>query len=246
MFAISGSSDYALLSFYQPVHCLSWAPFGGGCQSNISHIVNRTLPKGDLSPMEKIVDDLKVFIAGLELNPSGTVVMVTTASQKYLGTAYKQSPTGLKAWCASTVGLGNIVAPGEHTAYDEELSQAPAHAGTINLIVSINRNLGPGAALELSNTISLAKAAVMADLNLTSKRNGKLCLATGTDCNIVCWDPSSSMTLQYAGLHTRLAELVANAVRNAMVKSLSARLDTPYITDTAILQITHSRFTATR
>lgn len=246
MFAISGSSDYALLSFYKPVNCLSWAPFDGGCQSNISYIINRTLPKGNLSPMEEIVNDLKVFITDLELNPSRTVAMVTTASQKYLGAAYEQSPTGLKAWCASTVGLGNVVAPGEHTAYDEELGQAPAPAGTINLVVSVNRNLSPGAALELSNTISLAKAAVMADLNLTSKRNGKLCLATGTDCNIVCWDPSSNITLRFAGLHTRLAELVANAVRNAMVKSLSTRLDTPYITDTAILRRAHSRFTATR
>ncbi len=246
MYAISGSPEYALLSFYRPVSCLSWAPLGGGIKANIGHIINRTLSKEDLKPLPGIISDLTHFIAKLKLEPEQTVAMVTTASQSFLGAAVEKSSHGMKVMVVSTVGLGNIVAPGEHTAYDEEQGQEPASAGTINIVVSVNRNLSPSAAIEFSNSVTLAKASVMADLDLKSRRNSKLCLATGTDCNIVCWNPASNTTLQYAGLHTRLAELTANAVRGAMLKSLAIRLGAPYRTDHEILSLAQQRFSATR
>ncbi len=219
---------------------------GGGSETNIGYILNRTLSKQGLKPLPEILKDLAIFIKDLGIDPKRTVAMVTTASQNFLGSTMEQSHNGLKVQVIATVGLGNIVSPGEHTAYDEEQNQEPKPAGTINIAVTVNRNLSPSAALELTNSVTLAKAAVMADLNLKSKRNSKLCLATGTDCNIVCWDAESKITLNYAGLHTRLAELTANAVRNAMLKSLAARLGTSFTTDNTILQMANSRFSATR
>jgi adenosylcobinamide amidohydrolase len=246
MFAISGSPQYALIRFYEPISCLSWAPFGGGFRQSIKYFLNRTLPKDTIEPLPAIIGNLKAFITDLKIDSDKTVAMVTTVSQQYLGTASQENRNGFKIWAIATVGLGNTVAPGEHTAYDEELDQPPPVAGTINIMLALNRNLSPNAALELSSVITLAKASVLADLNLKSRRNGKLCLATGTDCNAVCWDPNSEITLNYAGLHTRLAELTTNTVRTAMVKSLSLRLNVPYQEDQEIISLATSRFSATR
>lgn len=246
MFVVSGSSEYTLIRFYEPVSCLSWAPFGGGFKQSITYFLNRTLPKDNIEPLPAIIGNLTAFIADLKIDSDQTVAMVTTVSQQYLGTAFQENRNGFKIWAIATVGLGNAVSPGEHTAYDEELDQPPPAAGTVNIAVAINRNLTQNSALELSNVITLSKASVIAELNLKNRRNGKLCLATGTDCNAVCWDPNSEITLNYAGLHTRLAELTANTVRAAMLKSLSLRLNIPYQEDQEIIVLASSRFSATR
>ncbi|HPN15154.1 MAG TPA: adenosylcobinamide amidohydrolase [bacterium] len=244
MYTLNSTPGQTLISFNRPMACLSWAPHNGGRRNGISHILNRTLPRNELRTLPQLQADLARNLRDSALNPAAVVAMLTTVPQDYLGLAEREGSNEFMVTAACTVGLGNALAPGEHAAYDEESGSQTYRAGTINIMVFINRRLEECAALELSNIISLSKAAVMADLRLTGRRHGRLKLATGTDCNAVCWDPDHGVRLQYAGLHTRLAELTANAVRSAMLKSLSLRLGLPDQPESRLLTLAHSRLTA--
>ncbi len=244
MYTLNSTPGHTLISFDRPMACLSWAPHNGGRRDGISHILNRTLPRNELRTLPLLQADLIRDLSESELNPGTVVAMLTTVPQEYLGLATHEGSNGFKVTAACTVGLGNALAPGEHAAYDEESGSQAYRTGTINIMVLINRRLEECAALELSNTVSLSKASVMADLGLTSRRHGRLKLATGTDCNAVCWNPDHRISLQYAGLHTRLAELTANAVRSAMLASLALRLGLADQPESSLLALAHSRLTA--
>lgn len=244
MYTLNSTPGQTLISFDRPMACLSWAPHNGGRRDGISHILNRTLPRNELRTVEQIQADLICNLRDSELNPAAVVAMLTTVPQDYLGLAEHEGSNGFMVTAACTVGLGNALVPGEHAAYDEESGSQAYRTGTINIMVAVNRQLEECAALELSNTVSLSKAAVMADLRLTSRRHGRLKLATGTDCNAVCWNPDHRIRLQYAGLHTRLAELTANAVRAAMLASLALRLGLAGQPESNLLAMAHSRLTA--
>lgn len=244
MYTLNSTPGQTLICLDRPMSCLSWAPHNGGRRSDVTHLVNRTLPKNDLRSLPSLRADLIGNLADSGLNPDKVVAMLTTVPQNYLGLARQEGPKGFVATVACTVGLGNALAPGEHAAYDEESCAETHPTGTINIMVLINRGMEEVAALELSNTVSLAKASVMSDIGLISRRHGRLKLATGTDCNAICWLPDHRISLQYAGLHTRLAELTSNAVRSAMLKSLALRLGRPDRPESCLLTLARSRLTA--
>lgn len=244
MYTLNSTPGQSLICLDRPMSCLSWAPHNGGRRSAVTHLLNRTLPKNDLRSLSSLRADLRRDLTVSGLNPNNVVAMLTTVPQDYLGLSSHAGSKGFVVTTACTVGLGNALAPGEHAAHDEESGSEAHPTGTINLIVLVNRGLDESTALELSNTVSLAKASVMAELGLISRRNGRLKLATGTDCNAICWLPDHRISLQYAGLHTRLAELTANAVRSAMLKSLALRLGLPDQPESRLLTLAHSRLTA--
>lgn len=245
MHHVKRKPDFTMLSFAKPISCLSWAPLGGGRRNGIRFVVNRTLPKNDLRPLPVLQADTEQFIAERGMRLPETVAMLTTASQKFLGCSIARNNKGLLMVALCTVGLGNAVAPGDHAAYDEERGQTPSSSGTINIILTLNRNLTENAALELMHTMAMAKASIMVELGLVN-RHGQLKLATGTDCQVLCWDQDHEITLAYAGMHTRLAELAAGAVRKAMLESMAKRLGAEYSNDSELLRLARSRFTATR
>ncbi|MDF1496512.1 MAG: adenosylcobinamide amidohydrolase [Patescibacteria group bacterium] len=245
MHHVKNTSHYTALYFSKPVSCLSWAPIGGGRRNGIRYVINRTLPKDNIRTILDLQADAKQFIAERGMQLPKTIAMLTTASQTFLGRAIVRSNKGLLISTYCTVGLGNAVAPGEHAAYDEEAGQIPVQSGTINIIITINRNLTENAALELMHTVAMAKASVMVDLGIVN-RSGKIKLATGTDCQAICWDPNHKTTLQFAGLHTRLAELVSNSIREAMISSLAKRLGVNPKSEAELFNLALSRLSATR
>lgn len=245
MHHIENTPEYTALYFDRPVSTVSWAPFGGGRRDGIRYVINRTLAKNSLHTIPQLLEDTEQLILSRGMQKDSTVAMLTTASQNYLGRAYFRGKKGLLISAFATVGLSNAVAPGEHAAYDEESGQDMIPAGTINLIVAIERSLTENAALELIHTMAIAKASVMVELGLVN-RNGKIKLATGTDCEVLCWDSSHETSLQFAGLHTRLAEHVSLAVRGAMLESLAKRLGTNFNDEPLLIKLANSRFAATR
>ena len=110
------------------------------------------------------------------------------------------------ATCLATVGLGNAVRIG-----------APPHAhrgaGTINLLVHVDRPLSGAALVE---TISIAaQARTVAIVDLDWKPRGEVVTGTGTDCIVVA-TPLGSPTEQFAGLHTDVGVAVGRAVHAAV------------------------------
>lgn len=112
------------------------------------------------------------------------------------------------ATCLATVGLGNAVRIG-----------APPHrcrgAGTINILVHVDRPLSAAALIE---TISIAaQARTVAIVDLAWKPQGEVVTGTGTDCIVVA-SPADAPAEQFAGLHTDVGVAVGRAVHQAVAR----------------------------
>lgn len=90
--------------------------------------------------------------------------------------------------------------------------------GTINLIILTNRALTPAAMTRIMITATEAKTAALEDLDIRSSYSGLAATGTGTD-NIIVAEGSGSPANMTGG-HTKLGELVAQAVYRAVTEAI--------------------------
>jgi len=94
-------------------------------------------------------------------------------------------------------------------------------AGTINIIVMLNRALTPGAKAKAASIISEAKSAALTELAIPSKQSSHLATGTGTDqYAIASLVNSDHSTLDSASGHLKLGELIGSAVRDAVIEGI--------------------------
>jgi adenosylcobinamide amidohydrolase/ABC-type hemin transport system substrate-binding protein len=86
--------------------------------------------------------------------------------------------------------------------------------GTINVILLTNRQLAPAAMTRAVITATEAKTAALEDLDIRSSYSGKPATGTGTDTVLVVSGDGSPATM--TGGHTKLGELIAKAVYQAV------------------------------
>ncbi len=215
-FAIHISHD-----IFPGVRAVSWAMRGGGFAS--PHVIVNHSTDG------LWIDDIEDYVNGFvraHRLPQDAVVMVTTVPQGFRGTA-ERSAGGIAVRVHATVGLGNALAAGDPVT--------PPRVGTINTIVLIDAALGDAACLESVAIATEAKAGFLASRGVRSVVSGRIATGTGTDCTAVValGNPVDGRAggegefLSYAGKHTLLgmlvADAVAGAVDGAMADSLARR-----------------------
>lgn len=112
------------------------------------------------------------------------------------------------AACLATVGLSNAGRVGER-------AQMTMPAGTINLLVHINRPLSVAAHLEAMSIAAEARTAAIMELGLNVE--GRAATGTGTDC-IAVSAPAGEQggAASYAGLHTAIGAALGGAVYDAV------------------------------
>lgn len=95
------------------------------------------------------------------------------------------------------------------------------NAGTINIILLLNRTLLPGAQAKVATLIAEAKSAALAELAIPSKQSKHIATGTGTDQYAIASPISSSMkALDSASGHLKLGELIGSAVREAVFEAI--------------------------
>ncbi len=216
-----------LVRFHTPQRCLSWAPWNGGLKTDIRLVANRTLGENEGYPDEasRLAQWAKRDLVARGLLPKESVGMLTTVPQAAICMGSRQDRgTGLRVETFCTLGLGNALAPGDGALYNEELGTGKTKPGTINLIVAVNRGLAECAQYELMSVITQAKCAVLLRHGKKSRVSGNICLGTGTDCIAILAPQSHEVTLNYAGLHCKLAEVTAQSVMQAVAKALEVHL----------------------
>ena len=162
--------------------------------------------------------------SGLSLKQ--TIAMLTAVPQEALRMgSCRDSATGLTVEALCTLGLGNALAPGDPTLYNEELEIGHRQVGTINLMVAVNRGLTDSALVELLTVVTQAKCVTMFRHAQLSCLSGNICLGTGTDCTAILAPTRHPVTLKYAGLHCKLAEVAARATMQATKLALAAHAD---------------------
>lgn len=92
--------------------------------------------------------------------------------------------------------------------------------GTVNIILLTNKKLSSSAMARAIITITEAKTAAFEDLRVASSYSPKLqATGTGTD-NIIIISGNEGQPLNYTGGHSKIGELIAKAVYEAVKKAL--------------------------
>ncbi len=146
----------------------------------------------------------------------------TAASMHMAGMAHERF-RDLEVVAIVTAGVEtNAGRAGDPAAYHEEDGRyilAP-HAGTIVIMLCINRELRSGALIEAVTLATEAKTAVLQELSVPSCYSDGLATGTGTD-QIAIAARLDGAPLTGAGKHTRLGELIARGVQAALRQALA-------------------------
>ncbi len=94
-------------------------------------------------------------------------------------------------------------------------------AGTINMMLFINKPLIPGAMTRVIVTATEAKSAALQELAVNSLYSDGLATGTGTDQIAVCAAQTGEAPLTSAGKHAKLGELIGRAVHGAVKGTLA-------------------------
>lgn len=148
--------------------------------------------------------------------------MGTAANMHTAGIAHERF-RDLETVAVVTAGVEtNAGRTGDPAAYHEEDGRyvlAP-HAGTIVIMLFINRELRPGALVEAVTLATEAKTAALQELNVPSCYSDGLATGTGTD-QIAIAAQLDGRPLTGAGKHMRLGELLARSVQAALRQALA-------------------------
>ncbi len=116
----------------------------------------------------------------------------------------------------------NATRAGDPASYWEENGEF--HLGTINIILLTNVHLDKSTLSEAFMTITEAKTVALNNLRIPSQYSNGFATGTGTDGVAVFSNNDSDDTLTNAGKHSKLGELMAGAVIEAIPKAISKQV----------------------
>jgi alpha-ribazole phosphatase CobZ len=124
--------------------------------------------------------------------------------------------------CLATAGVeGNAQRLGEDVAQNiEREGKFEKVEGTINLIILTNTYLADGAMARTIITSTEAKTAVLQDLDIRSTYTPLENQATGTGTDNMIVISGKGEKISYVGGHTKMGELIARAVKDAVIKAI--------------------------
>lgn len=212
--------DHLLVRFDRPCCILSSAVWNGGLVE-ARQILNMRVPQnhhGRDTGFEAPEKALKRHAQAIGL--SGTTVgMMTSASMQ----SYRSATASENHFWVRTIvtsGISNAKRAGERAEW-RYWDEAPAIAGTINMITITDVALTPAAQVEAIMMMTEAKAATLQDLGITSIFTGTIATGTGTDALALASDPGGQR-VRYCGKHVLLGEKLALTVIEALRASLRA------------------------
>ncbi|MFO7749126.1 MAG: helical backbone metal receptor [Desulfobacteraceae bacterium] len=150
----------------------------------------------------------------LDLTPQQTAMLFTGADMTHLAVK-RETFKDLSVWALVTAGVeSNAMRAGR----DKGLFYEP---GTINTILITNMQLSSRAMTRSIVTATEAKTAALMDLDIRTSYNDGAYRATGTGTDNVLVVQGTGQTLDNAGGHTRLGELIARAVTRGVKKAVA-------------------------
>jgi adenosylcobinamide amidohydrolase len=230
--AFTGIRDgrYFVVELKTPHRVVSTSAVTGGQSDTVKFLVNHQSMEaaGDIVRHDTIVrlseEEYHAMVAkALDLRPSQMAMMGTAANINYMAHVTREF-RDLRVDAFVTAGVeGNATRAGDPASWHEtngKVEYVPYH-GTINTIVVINRPLTAGAEARVIMVMSEAKAAALTELAVPSRVTPTIATGTGTDQFIIAAPLDATMTpLRGSGSHTKIGELVGDAVRTATLEAL--------------------------
>ena len=229
-FQASRSGRYLVVELRRPHRVLSTSPRNGGQSDTVRYLVNHQSMEaaGDMARHDYITGMTEeeyqdVVAAELHIDSRQMAMMGTAANLNYLAHVAREF-RALRVDVFVTAGVeGNATRAGDPANWYEsdKGSEYTGVHGTINTIVLVNQPLTAGAQARAIITMVEAKSAALAELAVPSRASRHLATGTGTDQYIVAAALQGSLKpLHGAQSHTKLGELIGDAVRSATLEAL--------------------------
>lgn len=224
-----------LVRFLKPHRVISTCRVFGGLHDDLGGMFNHQScePAGHMrKELKTIVSQPEVYLhtlCDLYGMPERTASLGTAANMHYAAVE-TVSFRDLSVTAICTGGVeGNAGRVGDPASvWEGEEGFEPLHpegsepCGTINIMLLVNRELTPGAMVRSIVTATEAKSAVLQELAVSSRYSPGLSTGTGTDqIAVACSLTGSGRPLTSAGKHSKLGELVGQAVLRAVRKTLA-------------------------
>lgn len=209
--------DAIVVEAEEPLKVLSSAPVGGGFRRS-SRIVNLKVDEGFSEDPEAYFKRRCAAVGEAD------AVCLMTAADLARAEIVELSQAGVHAAAIVTAGISNASSIGELVKRDG--------AGTINIIVLIDRDLTEGCMANVVISATEAKCKALSSLDVRSTSSGSQATGTSTDAIAVA-SAGRGDPLRYAGPATDLGRLVGScveaAVRKAIMSCSGLRPDRPLI-----------------
>lgn len=195
---------------------LSWAPLGGGIR--IARLLaNHQVAIDEPEAMRAPGAYLARVVRAAGHDPRRTVALMTGAEVARTGHALTtRGGVIVGAWC--TAGFSNALRVGDRATV------LSTHAGTINIVVVVNRPLTNAAMVEAVQIAAEARTLAVLEAGVKSVRSGAPATGTGTDCIAIAAPAraaSRSVRAEhYCGKHTLLGEVIGRAVLESCVRAI--------------------------
>jgi adenosylcobinamide amidohydrolase len=195
---------------------LSWAPLGGGIRVT-RLLANHQVELDDHEAIRAPRAHLARVVRAAGHDPRCTVALMTGAEVARAGYALA-TRAGVIAGAWSTAGFTNALRVGDRATV------LSTYAGTINIIIMVNRPLTGAAMVEAMQIVAEARTLAVLEAGIKSVRSGAPATGTGTDCIAIAAPAraaSRNMHAEhYCGKHTLLGELIGRAVLESCVRAI--------------------------
>lgn len=204
--------DTVLINFTVNRNGLSTSQLNSGTNDLYKSVFNQHLSQEKINYLENhdICEYLKKECENLNIDSDFSTGLITLAEMNHTSIITK-SYNNMEVTAISTAGVRtNATRAGDPASYWEDNGEF--HFGTINIILLTNVCLKKATLTEAFMTITEAKTVAMNNLKIPSQYSNGYATGTGTDGVAVFSNTDSQNTLTNAGKHSKLGELIANAV----------------------------------
>ena len=197
---------------------ISTSKLNGGFSSNFKSVFNHHLSQENIDYLtdhdllQYLIDHCKL----LDIDYSKSTGLVTLAEMNHTSIS-TMSFKNLKVTAITTAGVRtNASRAGDPASYYEEYGKF----GTINTIILTNIRLAEETLIDAAVTATEAKAVALNDLKIPSQYSNGYATGTGTDGLCIFSNLESDNVLTNAGKHSKLGELIGQAVIESVKKAV--------------------------
>jgi len=187
-----------------------------GQRSNITTVGNHYSPPPTWSTghARGITDTRQSILTAIDRKPGHTALLMTGADMDNVSI----NTFSFKDMKVTALVTASVVSNAMRMAEDTGLWYEP---GTINVIILTNMMLTPRAMTRAVITATEAKTAALQDLDIRSAYTGKINPATGTGTDNVLVVQGKGGSVDNAGGHSKMGELMAKAVYAGVKKAVA-------------------------
>lgn len=216
--------DTLLINFAVNRNGVSTSKLNSGTADLYKSVFNQHLSQEKIDYLENhdVCEYLIKECENLKIDADFSTGLITLAEMKNVSIVTK-SFKNVEVTAVVTAGVRtNASRAGDLASYWEE--DGEFRFGTINIILLTNVCLDKSTLLDAFMTVTEAKAVALNNLRIPSQYSNGFATGTGTDGVAIFSNLDSKNKLTNAGKHSKLGELMANAVIEAIPKAIKKQV----------------------